>query len=198
VHGYIDIGILIKQLSKDKIRLLNPTLSSSIDRWVCKEEAHKLLGFIYELGHHLRLLPATLEALGAMCDLPDSYVVGTVLKSLATHNQTLFWSHVLELLSVEQSVVAIPVVAEFLIAKRMDLLDPFLNGELVTGRFATGRTRWILQLGLKLHGLNPCQQAQYGAYLSALLNDPKSSTSTCRWAILSLASLPCLLGEELV
>lgn len=188
VRGNVDIKVLANKLSKDEIRLLDPVLSGAINRWVRTEETHKVQHFIRGLGRHLRLLPATLNAIGAMCYLPDKSVVDVVLDSLV-YDRDIFRSHVLELLSVDHSAVAIPAVVRFLVEERTDLLDPFLDGKC---------THWILNLGGNLQGLNPSQQARYGASLCALIDDPERSTSTNRWAILSLASLPCLSGEEVV
>lgn len=98
----------------------------------------------------------------------------------------------------DHSFVAISAVMKFLIAEKTDLLAPFLDGKQVTGRFATGRTHWVLDLGLNLQGLSSLQQTRYGASLCALLDHPENDIFTARWAISSLASPTCLSGDGLV
>ena len=44
----------------------------------------------------------------------------------------------------DRSFICVTMVWTYLHKKRQDLLTPYLAGEVVTGRFATGKTRWVL------------------------------------------------------
>jgi hypothetical protein len=141
------------------------------------------------LGPRLRHLPRTLNSLEAMCDQPHAAVVSGVLTLLRTMDPPRFRARALALLQADPSVACLTVVAQLLATVATDRLDPFLGDTVITGRFATGRTRWVLDLGLRLHGLHPGQQARYAASLSRLLADEATPVPEARWAVERLRAL---------
>jgi hypothetical protein len=73
-----------------------------------------------------------------------------------------------------------------------------LDGEPMVGRFATGRTHWVIDFGLRLGGWTPAQQARYATGLHALLDDAQRDVPTCRWAIERLAALRSVPADHLL
>lgn len=93
------------------------------------------------------------------------------------------------LLKVDESLVCFPEVHRHLHARRQDLLDPFLGHRVITGRFATGKTRWILPFDGGFHRWNALQATRFHETLSGLVGDHGRDTPAVFGALVILPRL---------
>jgi len=93
------------------------------------------------------------------------------------------------MVKTDESLVCLPEVQRHLHARRQDLLDPFLGHRVITGRFATGKTRWILPFDRGFHRWNPAQSARFHETLSGLVADQDRDTPTVFRALVILPRL---------
>lgn len=98
----------------------------------------------------------------------------------------------------DRSFICVPMVWGYLHRKRQDLLDPYLAGEVVTGRFATGKTRWLLPFHDGFFRWNPQQQQTFTGTLRGLYGDGDRDTPSVLWAMDRLYRLAYTAGEALI
>ncbi|MCK6505722.1 hypothetical protein L6R53_20405 [Myxococcota bacterium] len=197
VRGGVDGHAIGGRLDLPAARRLDPVLAGLVEAWVRRERAHAVLGLALGLGDRLRHMPQTLAAFDGLCALPSLPVLAQVLELLARFHRPAFQARALALFAQDPSVACLPRVARLLALRHTELLDPLLEGRPMTGRFATGRTHWVLDFGLRLGGWTPAQQRAYAARLVELLDDPERDVPTARWAVERLAALPCAPAELL-
>jgi hypothetical protein len=89
----------------------------------------------------------------------------------------------------DESLVCLPEVHRHLHARRQDLLDPFLGHRVIIGRFANGKTRWILPFERGFHRWNPAQNTRFHATLADLVGDKGRDTPTVFRALIILPRL---------
>lgn len=198
VRGSVDGAALGARLSIADVRRLDPVLARLTDDWVRHERAAAVLTLVQGLGPRARHMRATLEAMDGLCALPSLPVLGAMLELLARFDRPRFVTRALALFAADPSVACLPRIAQLLARVRTDLLDPLLSGAPMQGRFATGRSHWVLDFGLHLGGWTPAQQVRYAAQLTGLLDDPDRDVPTCRWAIERLAALRLIPAPTLV
>ncbi len=189
VRGSVDGAALGARLSVQDVRRLDPVLAGLVERWARTERAAAVLSLIHGLGERVRHMSATLQAMDGLCAMPSLAVLGVFLELLARFDRPRFQARALALFEQDRSVACLPRVARLLAVSRTDLLDPLLRGEPMQGRFASGRTHWVLDFGLSMQGWTPAQQALYASQLCGLLDEPERDVPTCRWAIERLAAL---------
>lgn len=81
-----------------------------------------------------------------------------------------------DLLRSDPSYICVPVVYLHLHSKRQDLLDRFLSGEPIRGRFATGKSAWILPFERGFYRWTPTQNRAFATLHATILNDRKRDT----------------------
>jgi len=94
-----------------------------------------------------------------------------------------------ELLTKDPSYVCIPVVYWHLHANRQDLLDPFLGARRIRGRFATGKTAWILPFTRGFYRWTPAQNTAFAAAHAKIIQDTKRDTPTVWRSLMIFAAL---------
>ncbi len=98
----------------------------------------------------------------------------------------------------DQSFVCVPAVYEHLHKRRQDLLGPCLGLEPVRGRFATGKTRWLLPFTDGFFRWTPSQQALFAAQIDHITADIERDTPTVFWALVRLPSLQFIAPKALL
>ncbi|MEZ4381837.1 MAG: hypothetical protein R3A79_10825 [Nannocystaceae bacterium] len=81
-----------------------------------------------------------------------------------------------DLLAADASYVCISVVHWHLHLRRQDLLDPFLGGDVIRGRFATGNTAWVLPYERGFYRWTPGQNQAFARMLAAVIGDRQRAT----------------------
>lgn len=94
-----------------------------------------------------------------------------------------------DLLKRDASYVCIPVVHWHLHSRRQDLLGPFLGSRVITGRFATGKTAWILPFRQGFFRWTPAQNAAFADSLSHIVRDKDRDTPTIWYCLGVLAAM---------
>ncbi|MCA9662215.1 MAG: hypothetical protein KC486_28005, partial [Myxococcales bacterium] len=103
-----------------------------------------------------------------------------------------------DLLARDASYVCVPVVHWHLHRRRQELLDPFLGGERIRGRFATGDTAWLLPFERGFYRWTPKQNQAFARALASIINDRGQSTPTV-WRCLAIyANLDSAAMEPLM
>ncbi|WP_240359460.1 hypothetical protein [Pyxidicoccus trucidator] len=107
------------------------------------------------------------------------------------------------LLKADASVICFPVVNHYLHRRRQDLLTPFLGAPVITGRYATGKTGWLLSFDGGFFRWTPEQSATYSHAVGRMLDDSERDTPTLLWATTTLAAIDwapmdrlCALAED--
>ncbi len=111
------------------------------------------------------------------------------LQVLRTKDFPRFDRVVEALLAADESLVCLPEVYGHLHHRRQDLLDPFLGHRVIKGRFATGKSRWILPFDNGFHRWNPAQNTRFHATLAGLIADKDRDTPTVFRALVILPRL---------
>lgn len=183
-------GELVDRLTPDDVRKLAPGLDELAQRWTKQERSIALLWLAQSLGLRLGLVPPLLDALEVIArEQRSSGVAAHALSLLRQHAPARFRSIVPELLAIDPSYAIVPDAAMFLSVYRQDLLGPFVSGQPMTGRFATGKTSWIIRFARGHGRWTPRLQAAHAAAWVELLRDEKRDIPTLIDAVGSLALL---------
>ncbi|MFO0724350.1 MAG: hypothetical protein U1E65_11240 [Myxococcota bacterium] len=158
--------------------------------WATQERASAVIWLAGSLGIRLKEVPALLDALERLAaELPFAGVAAMALGLLKVHAGARFGALVPRLLASDPSFAILPDVALFLARQRQDLLGPYLRGTPLQGRFATGRTLWVLDFASGTARWTSAQQRAYAQALLGLLADEKREVPTLRFAIDRLVTL---------
>jgi cellulose synthase operon protein C len=169
---------------------LGPALGRLVAGWTSKERAGSIVALAASLGIRLRQVPEVLDALERLArELPFVHVAGAALSLLRKAARPRFARLCGELLAIDASFVLLADVAQYVARTRQDWLGPLLTGEPMTGRFATGRTQWVLDFGDGTRRWTSAQQQVYAGQLVKLLSDPEREVPTLRFAIERLSRL---------
>ncbi|WP_254627637.1 hypothetical protein [Myxococcus sp. CA040A] len=94
------------------------------------------------------------------------------------------------LLRSDASVICFPVVHTYLHRRRQELLTPYLSAPVITGRFATAKTGWLLAFNANgFHRWTSEQSALYSNAVGRLVEDPERDTPTLLWGVATLAAV---------
>jgi len=114
----------------------------------------------------------------------DEYIVQAV--TLLRVRAVAHFDRILpDLLKKDESYVCIPVVHWHLHKRRQDLLGPFLESRGIHGRFATGRTAWLLPFTDGFYRWTPAQNVAFARSLAAVVHDKDRDTPTV-WRCLTI------------
>jgi hypothetical protein len=190
VRGAISTLGLGEGLTREEAARLAPALAQLVDLWCTKERAAAVIWLAQSLGERLAAVPPVLGALERLArELPFAGVAARALALLRAHDRPRLGRLVPELLREDRSFVLIGTVAGYVSRRRQDLLDPLLEGRPMTGRFATGRTHWVIDFEAGHGRWTARQQERYAAGLRALLADATSDVPTLRFALSTLVRL---------
>ena len=117
-------------------------------RWDLRERAFALISLAQALGIRLAGVPVLLDALETLAsELPYVHTAVAALALIRAHDPRRFARLAATLLERDASFILAPSVARLVTQYRQDLLGPFLDGAPMTGRFATGKTAWVVDFG---------------------------------------------------
>lgn len=141
------------------------------------------------------------ELAGALVDVVLRAPIGQegqALEILASRAPGAFDAALAGLLRGDPSLVRHDVVRSWLTRHRQDLLDPYLSGAPVTGKHATGKTGWVLELGAGTFRWEPAQCATFARTLDGVASDADRDLPTALRAVTRLAELDWHDARELV
>ena len=170
-------------------------LGATIKRWIKKNWESLLAG----------LLPKLTELPTDVAELVEDVLLRTTNQGLAASLLTaLRYRHkahmeriVPRLLSRDRSYICLTPLWSYVHRRRQELLTPLLGEEVVTGRFATGKTRWVLPFSDGFFRWNNEQQRTFSTTLQRLVMDRERDTPTVFWAMARLPKLAFAPAEPL-
>jgi hypothetical protein len=89
----------------------------------------------------------------------------------------------------DESYVCIPVIHWHLHKRRQDLLDPFLGDRVMRGRFASGKTAWLLPFTSGFYRWTVAQNVTFAGSLARILGDADRDTPTLWHCLTTLAAM---------
>jgi hypothetical protein len=186
IFGPRDLG-----LNADDVRRLAPLLDPVLRAWRARENDLPLVEVAALFAPRLR----DWRTLGGLLsevaqDSRHEYVCTRALALLARHDRARFAALVPDLLRRDSSWIVQAPVHKHLHRVRQDLLDPYLGQAVLKGRFATGKTRYVLPLRAGFERWLPTQQAGFARTLEGLVDDPARDVPTVLHALAGLAALP--------
>ncbi|HRI63695.1 MAG TPA: hypothetical protein PK156_05640, partial [Polyangium sp.] len=192
VRGSISTWGMGDGLTKDQAAKLSPALAQLVETWTTQERAASIIELGGSLGLRLRVVTPMLVGLERLTrDLPFLGVAGAALALLSRHDRSRFTRLVPELLATDASYVLLPIVAQYISRSRQDLLtNEMLAAKPMKGRFASGRSHWVIDFQSGYPRWTSAQQCTYAAGLVKLLNDEKRSVPDLRFALTTLVRLP--------
>ena len=191
VRGSVSTAGLAVGLTEAEAERLAPALDTLARAWATRERAGAVIALASSLWIRLRVVTPLLEALERMASaLPFVGVAAAALELIRRNDRPRFARIVPALLRDDRSFVLLPSVARHVSRSRQDLLAELLGAEPMTGRFATGRTHWVVDFGGGFDRWTATQQRAHARGLRALLEDQERDVPTLRFAIQTLVRLP--------
>jgi len=183
-RGNVSASGLGDNLSPADARRLAPELVALARLWSTRERASAVIWLARSLDRRLSDVPALLDALEHLArDLPFVGVATAAIALITEHDPQRFARLAPELVAMDASFVLIPSIALHISLHRQDLLEPHLSGAPVKGRFATGKTAWIIDFPRGATRWTSRQQSAYASALDVLLLEEKRDTPALRWAM---------------
>lgn len=177
-------------LTGEQTKKLATALNELASAWATRERAFALLTLCQSFGIRLKAADPLLSALERLAmELPFIGVAANSLALLRKHAPKRFASLAVQLYEQDKSVCLVPCVASLISEHRQDLLAPLLDGKPMTGRFATGRTSWVIDFERGHGRWTQIQQNRYAIALNVILGEQNRDVPTLRFALSTLAHL---------
>ncbi|MEH3143824.1 MAG: hypothetical protein PGN34_00325 [Methylobacterium frigidaeris] len=190
-RGSFGLGPHDLRLNAGDVRRLAPVLDPVLRAWRHRERDHEIAAFAAMVDRRLRHWPTLLDLLAGIVETSrHEYVSTRALAVIARHDRRRFAALVPDLLRRDRSWIVQHQVHLHLHRVRQDLLDPYLGHAAPKGRFATGRTRFVLPMRAGFWRWLPAQQAAFARTLDGLAGDPDRDVPTVLHALDRLAALP--------
>lgn len=189
-RGSVSAGGLGLSLSVAQVRVMSPVLAELAVDWATRERAFALIWLASSLGNRLTEVEPLRDALERLAtELPFAGVAGGALQLLRRHDGPRFRRLVPALLAVDASYIVLPDLARHVSMHRQDLLDPFVEAGPMKGRFASGRTRWVIDFQVGYVRWTPLQQVMHAEALARVALDEKRDVPAVRAAVERLPAL---------
>ncbi|NMO15947.1 hypothetical protein HPC49_27590 [Pyxidicoccus fallax] len=162
------------------------TLGATVRRWLDTGWYAELIALAdaQEEGEALHVeLVSGLERLALRMDKHTPPALGVLRKKAWTAFDRLLPA----LLKADASVIV--WVHDYLHRRRQDLLTPYLGAPVIQGRFATGKTGWLLSFEGGFFRWTSEQCALYSGAVGRMFEDPERDTPTLLWATTLLAAI---------
>lgn len=191
VRGSVSTWGIGDGLTNAEAEKLSPALAQLVDTWATRERAGAIITLAQSFGLRVRVVKPVLEALERMArELPFVGVAALALGVLKQYDRSRFAALVPELLKTDESYVLVPHVAQYISRSRQDLLsNSMLAATPMQGRFATGRTNWVIDFSTGYARWSAEQQRTYAAALIRLMMDEARPVPELRFAISTLVRL---------
>ncbi len=200
-RGHVHLGDLQDRLREEDVCRLAPALLPVLKAWRTRERQGHVAAVAASLGRRL-------PAFEGLVDLLEGEVQATRTQWAAEYTLTLLVRHcearaaalIPRLVKSDPSWVTRPAVYGYLHRRRQDLLTPFLGQKAYSGRFSTGRTRFLLPLQRGFFRWTARQQATFFESVNEVTQrkqDRRDMPSVLS-AIAQLAALPAVDVRPLV
>ncbi len=183
---------LVEHLPYSARPLIAAALQPVLEAWEQRDRKWFIITTAQVFAHHKRLdsfdgLRLILERLTRQGEAPR--ISEAALKVLWETSRRGVGQLIQTLLKEDPSWVTQPAVHHYLHRYRQDLLTPFLGLSAYGGRFATGKTRFVLPVSSGFERWTPHQQRIFAGVLTELTKDSERDTPALRDAVTQLAHL---------
>ena len=190
-RGQVDFGQLEARLTTGTAATLITALLAVLRSWETREREGQLLAASRSFGRFVKDAPELLNLLERLVQGSVTTWTGVgALGVLAEHAPERFAALVPRLLRQDPSWATQPLVYDHLHRYRQDLLTPFLGRQRFSGRFSTGKTRFVLPFTEGFHRWTLAQQQVFAQTLIEVSRDSVRDTPGVFFALLQLAALP--------
>ncbi|KAB8144353.1 hypothetical protein F8S13_05610 [Chloroflexia bacterium SDU3-3] len=197
-RGVVLGGGLRGLLAPAEVRAIAPALLPVLLAWEPREREQAIFQAARMFKQRLELFPELVALLERLVGDKRGWVAAQALGIIAQYLPKRLPQLVPELLVSDPSWVTQPVVYQFLHRRRQDLLAPFLGQQAYKGRFATGKTRFVLPLMDGFFRWTPGQQREFAKVLTELIDDKQRDTPALFMAAHQLAALPMVPPDALI
>lgn len=186
------------RLTAPDVRQIAPALLPVLEAWEPREREQAIFQAAALFGRRLEHFPALVAILERLTHDRRAWVASQALALIARYRRESLPALVPKLLREDPSWVTQPVVYSYLHRRRQDLLTPFLGQTAYRGRFATGKTRFVLPLLTGFHRWTARQQAIFARLLEQVTRDEQRESPAIFQAISQLAALPAVAPTRIL
>ena len=198
-RGQISFFAIESRINNEQTRQIAPLLLPVLASWATRERSNALIAAAQSFGKRLRVFPELLDLLErTLRDTRSPWHAVVILDLFARHAPERLEQLVPQLLRDDPSWATQPAIYTFLHTKRQDLLTPFLGRKAYSGRFSTGKTRFVLPLLNGFFRWTPAQQRLFASTLQEITRDPQRDLPATLFAINQLAHLPAVPPTRLI
>ena len=199
VRGEVQFYNLESRLNNSQVRQLAPVLLPVFKAWATREREWSLIRAASSFGKRLAVFDGLVDILERLLvDTPNTYHANWILSILKEHRRDRLAFLIPQLLKKDKSWFTQTVVNNYLHNFRQDLLTPYLGQTAYRGKFATGKTRFVLFFHRGYSRWTYRQQTIYGKSLEGLTRDDKRDTPAVWSALEELALLPAIEPTRLI
>lgn len=182
-------------LRRELLSLLLPILQT----WAQQEKEAEVLDMIEYLAPRGQLPEGVAPLLFTLLQHTQAIAIADqALRLLSHHEPRQFAATILALLQDDASWITRPLIFAYLLRARQDVLTPFLQNQTYSGRFATGRKRFLPALTQSATCLTASQQKRFASALLEQIDDPDQDSQTAVQTVKHLALLPALPVTSLI
>lgn len=189
---------LEQRLTAADVERIAPALLPVLEAWAPREREQAIFQAALLFGRRLEQFPALVDILERLTHDRRAWVASQALTLIARYCRERLPALVPILLREDRSWVTQPIVYSYLHRRRQDLLTPFLDQTAYKGRFATGKTRFVLPLFAGFQRWTSRQQASFARLLDQVTRDEQRDSPALFQAINQLAALPAVAPTRIL
>lgn len=199
-HGFAYTGRnLDRWLSDTDVGRIAPALQPVLESREAHENERALQTVAQQLGKRLRVFEGCIIVLErVLLSTRSSQFADVTLSLLIKYRPERAALLIPALLQEDPSWITRSPVSLYLHHSRQDLLTPFLGQRAYSGRFSTGKTRFVLPIKGGFVCWTRQQQELFETTLVEVINDDALSQRSITHAIEQLAALPALPATQLI
>lgn len=199
-HGVTSFGRNVDHwLSDSDVQRIAPSLQPVLESWEVHENERALQTIAQQFGKRLRVFEGLITVLElVLLGTRSSQFADAVLPLLVKYRPERAALLIPDLLQDDPSWITRPAVSLYLHHFRQDLLTPFLGQRVYSGRFSTGKTRFVLPLKQGFVRWTRHQQELFETTLLGVIHDNALSQRSITQALEQIAALPALPATPLI
>jgi hypothetical protein len=198
-RGQVSFYNLGDRLNDNDILRIATFLLPILQTWEQSEREVSIINVAQSLGRRLRVFDSLVKMLERIIqNTRNQWIANSALSILAEHCRERWQKLVPQLVKQDPSWVTQPIIYNYLHRHRQDLLTPFLGQLAYSGRFSTGKTRFVLPFVNGFGRWTPTQQRIFAATLNEITQDSNRDTPTLLRVIRQLAALPSVPPTRLI